>query len=74
MLLGSDIAQLVLDFIRCHLVEDQREPPHNFIGRTTHRDNDAVVGLARGEVGLGQCLKVGSIVGEKRLSLTDRIG
>jgi hypothetical protein len=46
----SDIAELIVHFVCCYLIEDQQKPPHNFIGWMPHRDNDAGVGLADGEV------------------------
>jgi hypothetical protein len=52
-------------FVGCHLIENQQQPLHNLIGRMTHRDNDAIVGLTGGKIRLSQCLKIGPIVGQE---------
>src|SRR5439155_8418851 len=69
----SNVAQLVLHLIGCHMIKYGQQPPGNLIGWAAHGDDNAVVRLPCCKVLLSKRLEVGAVVREQCLLLTDRI-
>jgi hypothetical protein len=63
-----------VQLIRRDLIEQAQEAAHDLLGRMTHRGHDAIMRLARGQILFGESFKVGAIMSQERLALTDGVG